>query len=56
MIVCVRAVGVPADERERFLAWIDENETHQAVDYHPITRYEVAAGYLNVDALTKEQP
>jgi heme-degrading monooxygenase HmoA len=25
---------------------------HQAVDYHPITRYEVLAGYLNRPALT----
>ena len=25
MIVCLRTVGVPAEERERFLAWIEEN-------------------------------
>ena len=24
MIVCLRAVGVPADERERYLEWIAE--------------------------------
>ena len=107
MIVCLRTVGVPADERERYLAWIAEgrevreqhgilaelvlepsdgdgeavvitiwpshevfdawiatpdrdrltaSDTHQSVDYHPITRYEVAGGYLNLEALTKEQP
>ena len=28
----------------------------ESVDYHPITRYEVAGGYLNLTALTKEQP
>ncbi len=107
MIVCLRTVDVPADERAGFLAWIEENRgvreahgilaelvlepsdgdgetvvitswpshevfdawiatpdrdrltasaTHQSVDYRPITRYEVAGGYLNLDALTKEQP
>src|SRR5437763_13519816 len=107
MIVCLRTVDVPAAERERFVAWIEENrqvreahgilaelvlepadgegetvvitawpshevfdawiatpdrdrltasDTHQSVDYHPITRYEVVGGYLNLDALTKEQP
>ena len=107
MIVCLRTVDVPAEERAGFLAWIDENrqvreqygilaelvlepsdangetvvltawpshevfdawiatpdrdrltasDTHRAVDYHPITRYEVAGGYLNLEALTKEQP
>ncbi len=99
MIVCLRTVGVPPEERERFLAWIEENravreahgilaelvlepssgegetvvltawtsreafdawiatperdrltasDVHQAVDYRPITRYEVAGGYLNL--------
>ena len=32
------------------------SDTHQSVDYHPITRYEVVGGYLNLDALIKEQP
>ncbi len=105
MIFCLRTVGVPAKERERFLAWIGENravrerhgillelvlepssgdgetvvvtawpsheafdawiatperdritasDVHQAVDFRPITRYEVASGYLNIDALIKE--
>ena len=27
MIVCLRTVGVPADERERYLAWIAEGRT-----------------------------
>jgi heme-degrading monooxygenase HmoA len=49
---------------EVFDAWIatphrdrlTASDTHQSVRYHPITRYEVAGGYLNLDALTKEQP
>ena len=107
MIVCLRTVDVPADVRDRYLAWIadgqaireqhgivaelvlersdDEGETvvitawpshevfdqwiatperdqltasdvHQAVDYRPITRYDVVGGYLNLDGLPKEQP
>ena len=107
MIVCLRTVGVPAHERERYLEWIAEgrevreqhgilaelvlepsdgqgetvvitawpshevfdawiatpdrdrltaSDTHQSVVYHPITRYEVAGGYLDLDALVKEQP
>ena len=106
MIVCLRTVDVPAEQRQGFLSWIEENrelreangilaelvlepsdgtgetvvitawpshavfdawiatpdrdrltasETHQAVSYHPITRYTVAGGYLNTDALAKEQ-
>jgi hypothetical protein len=27
---------------------------HQAVDHHPITRYEIAAGYLNLPALAAQ--
>jgi len=42
-----------------FDAWIatperDEltaSDVHQAVDYHPITRYDVVAGYVNQPAL-----
>jgi heme-degrading monooxygenase HmoA len=107
MIVCLRTVAVPAEARERYLAWIADgqavreqhgilaelvlepsdgdgetvvitawpsheafdhwiatpergrltaSEVHQAVDYRPITRYEVVGGYLNVDGLGKEQP
>jgi heme-degrading monooxygenase HmoA len=107
MIVCLRTLAVPADVRERYLAWIadgqaireqhgilaelvlepsdGEGETvvitawpshevfdqwiatperdqltasdvHQAVDYRPITRYDVVGGYLNVNGLGKEQP
>ena len=107
MIVCLRTVGVPADERERYLEWIAEgrevreahgilselvlepsdrtgqtvvitvwpshevfdawiatpdrdrlttSDVHRAVDYQPITRYDVAGGYLNIDGLRKEQP
>jgi heme-degrading monooxygenase HmoA len=107
MILCVRTVGVPAEQRERYLAWIAEgravreqhgilaelvlepsegqgdtvvitawpshevfdawiatperdrltaSDVHQAVDYRPITRYDVAGGYLNIEGLGKEQP
>lgn len=48
---------------EAFDAWIatpdrdqlTASRTHRAVNYHPITRYDVAGGYLNLEALTKEQ-
>ena len=49
-----------------FDAWIATPErdaltasaVHQAVQYHPITRYDVAAGYRNVASLARgeEQP
>jgi heme-degrading monooxygenase HmoA len=103
MIVCLRTVEVPREERDRYLAWIADGRTvrqahgilaelvlqpkngdgdtvvltvwpdhdtldawiatperdaltasavHQAVDYRPITRYDVAGGYLHVAALT----
>jgi heme-degrading monooxygenase HmoA len=106
MIVCLRTVDVPADERAGFLAWIAENRdvreahgilaelvlepsdgegetvvitawpshdvfdawiatpdrdrltataTHQAVGYRPITRYEVAGGYLNIEGISREE-
>lgn len=106
MIVCLRTVGVPADERERYLAWIAEgrevreqhgilaelvlepsdgdgeavvitiwpshevfdawiatpdrdrltaSDVHAAVDYRPITRYDLAGGYLSIEGLRKEQ-
>ena len=96
MIVCLRTVRVPAEQRDRYLAWIADgravreahgllaewvlepsnsdgetvvvtvwpshdvfntwiatpdrdaltaSEVHRAVDYHPITRYDVAGGY-----------
>ena len=96
MIVCIRTVAVPSDERDRYLAWIAEgravreahgilaewvlessggegdtvvvtvwpshevfdawiatperdaltaSEIHRAVEYRPITRYDVAGGY-----------
>ena len=43
---------IATPDRDRLTA----SDTHQAVQYHPITRYKVAGGYLNLDALTKEQP
>lgn len=105
MIICLRTVAVPADERSRYLDWIADgrtvreahgilaelvlepsvgegdtvvvtiwpshevfdtwiatpdrdrltaSEVHQAVDHHPITRYQVAGGYLNVPGLTAQ--
>ncbi len=102
MIFCLRTVGMPTDQRQRFLAWIEENravrehhgillelvlepasgeaetvvvtawpsheafdawiamperdritasEVHRAVDFRPITRYDVVGGYVNIAAL-----
>lgn len=102
MIVCLRTVAVPAEERSRYLEWINEgravreihgilaewvlepasadgdtvvvtvwpshesfdawiatperdrltaSEVHRAVDYRPITRYDVVAGYTNLAGL-----
>ena len=64
MIVCLRTVRVPADVRERYLAWIatpdrdalTASEVHQAVDYRPITRYDVTGGYLNILGLEQAEP
>jgi len=49
---------------EIFDAWIatphrdalTSSEVHQAVDYRPIIRYEVAGGYLNLAGLTEHEP
>ena len=43
---------IATPDRDRLTA----SDTHQSVAYRPITRYEVAGGYLNLEALTKEQP
>jgi heme-degrading monooxygenase HmoA len=102
LIVCLRTVGVPPEERARYLAWIAEGRAvreahgilaelvlepavpdgdtvvvtvwpdddtfdawiatperdaltasavHQAVDYRPITRYEIVGGYFNLAGL-----
>jgi heme-degrading monooxygenase HmoA len=104
VIVCLRTVAVPTEERERYLAWIAEGRAvrerhgilaewvlepssgdgdtvvvtvwpshevfdawiatperdaltasavHQAVDYRPITRYDVVGGY-SAAALSEE--
>ena len=45
-----------------FDAWIatpergrlTESDVHQTVNYHPITRYEVATGYLDLPALAAQ--
>jgi heme-degrading monooxygenase HmoA len=47
---------------EVFDAWIatperdalTASEVHQAVDYQPITRYEIAGGYLNLPGLASQ--
>jgi hypothetical protein len=44
---------------EAFDAWIDtpdrdrltDSDVHRAVQYHPLTRHDVAGGYLNLDGL-----
>jgi heme-degrading monooxygenase HmoA len=49
---------------EVFDAWIatphrdalTASDVHQAVDYRPITRYDVAGGYLNLPGLTAHDP
>jgi heme-degrading monooxygenase HmoA len=49
---------------EVFDAWIATperdalaaSEVHQAVQYRPITRYEVPGGYLNLPGLTRNDP
>jgi hypothetical protein len=64
VIVCLRTVDVPGDVRDRYIAWIDTPErdgrtasdVHRAVDYHPITRYDVAGGYLNPLGLAADTP
>jgi heme-degrading monooxygenase HmoA len=43
---------IATPERDRLTA----SDVHQAVDYRPITRYDVVGGYLNMDGLRKEQP
>jgi heme-degrading monooxygenase HmoA len=43
---------IATPERDRLTA----SDVHQAVDYRPITRYDVAGGYLNMEGLRKEQP
>jgi hypothetical protein len=49
MIVCLRTVAVPATRRAA-------SEMHQAVEYRPITRYDVAACYLNLAGLAHHEP
>ena len=38
---------IATPERDQLTA----SEVHQAVEYRPITRYDVAVGYLNLDSL-----
>ena len=39
---------IATPERDRLTA----SDVHRAVDYQPITRYDVAGGYLNLPGLT----
>ena len=41
---------IATPERDRLTA----SDVHQAVDYRPITRYDVAGGYLNVPGLAAQ--
>jgi len=41
---------IATPERDRLTA----SEVHQAVDYRPITRYDVVGGYLNIPGLMKQ--
>jgi len=43
---------IASPDRDRLTA----SDVHQSVDYRPITRYNVAGGYLNVPALEEAQP
>lgn len=43
---------IATPERDR----LTSSEVHQAVRYQPITRYEVAGGYLDVEALAQSVP
>lgn len=42
---------VRTPERDELTA----SKVHQAVAYHPITRYDVAGGYVNLDGLSREE-
>jgi heme-degrading monooxygenase HmoA len=70
-LVCEPADGVTDTvviavwpSHEVFDAWIatphrdalTASEVHQAVTYQPITRYEVAGGYLHLPGLTIQDP
>jgi heme-degrading monooxygenase HmoA len=57
-----RVVVTVWPDHETFDAWIatperdrlTASDVHQAVDYHPITRYDVVGGYLNLPALATQ--
>jgi heme-degrading monooxygenase HmoA len=42
---------IATPERDRLTA----SEVHQAVEYRPITRYDVAGGYLHLDGLAEHE-
>ncbi len=41
---------IATPERDR----LTDSDVHRAVDYRPITRYEIAGGYLNLPGLADE--
>ncbi len=43
---------IATPDRDRLTA----SDVHDAVDYRPITRYDLVGGYLNIEGLRKEQP
>src|SRR5258708_7590140 len=43
---------IATPERERLTA----SEVHQAVDYRPLTRYDMVGGYLNLAGLAQTMP
>jgi heme-degrading monooxygenase HmoA len=51
-------------DHETFDTWIatperaalTASDVHQSVDYRPLTRYDVAGGYLNIPGLEQAQP
>ena len=43
---------IATPERDRLTA----SDVHQGVSYRPITRYEVAGGYLNLPGLARHDP
>jgi heme-degrading monooxygenase HmoA len=43
---------IATPDRDRLTA----SDVHAAVDYRPITRYEVAGGYLDIPGLQEAQP
>jgi hypothetical protein len=56
VIVCLRTVAVPPGFATPHRDALTNSEVHQAVTYRPITRYQVAGGYLSLPGLTAHDP